>query len=234
MRLVALSDTHNEHSSVQVPDGDVLIFSGDFMTCGYKNNEVISFASWINSKPHKHKIIVAGNHDRLMESYQSQCLSYFSKDVIYLKDSGIVIDGVNFWGSPYQPWFYDWSFNVHRGAPIRKHWDKIPDNTDVLITHGPPYGVLDQMRPEVETWKSKLLIPPTEHLGCEELALAVNRVKPKIHIFGHIHGSYGKQGYTDKEAESLMMPKVSTISYNVSICNEQYHPVNEPFVIDLE
>lgn len=232
MRLVALSDTHTYHREVTVPDGDVLIFGGDLMSSGYKHSEVKDFADWWNNLPHKYKLLVAGNHDRMFETNLEYCLSKFT-GTIYLQDSGIEINGVKFWGSPYQPWFYDWAFNVSRGEVIKKHWDLIPSDTDVLITHGPPYGVLDQARPNGmdSTWGSKIILPPTEHCGCEELGKAVYRIKPKVHIFGHIHGSYGSQGSYPKE---LMIPKSDTRYFNASICNEQYNPANEPHVIDLD
>jgi hypothetical protein len=227
MKIVALSDTHAQHRDVTVPDGDVLLFAGDLMTCGRRFNEVVSFADWFMKQPHKYKILVAGNHDRLFESNQPLCLGEFRNrgNLLYLKDSGTTIDGVKFWGSPYQPWFYDWAFNVHRGAPIKKHWDLIPNDTDVLITHGPPYGILDQAIPTrlESNWSSKLIVHPSEHCGCEELLEAVKRVQPRLHFFGHIHGSYGMDipaGY-------------STAFHNVSICDEQYNPTNEPIVIDL-
>jgi Icc-related predicted phosphoesterase len=223
LKIVALSDTHNEHNEVTVPDGDVLIFAGDFMTCGRRMNEVISFGKWFREQPHKHKILVAGNHDRLMESNFLQCTPYF-EGVNYLRDNYVVIDGVKFWGSPYQPWFYDWAFNVHRGAPIKKHWDLIPNGTDVLITHGPPMGILDQAIPDEmrSTWNGDFIVPATEHVGCEELKIAVDRAHPKFHFFGHIHGSYGTAYYDGMEF------------HNVSICDEQYNPTREPHVVNFE
>lgn len=212
MRIVALSDTHAHHGRVTVPDGDVFVFAGDLMTCGRRWEEVVSFGQWFSSQPHQHKILVAGNHDRLFESRLGVCLSEFS-NVTYLQDSRTEIEGVKFWGSPYQPEFYNWAFNVRRGQAIKKHWDLIPQDTDVLITHGPPYGILDQMAPGGQ-WG-------TDHLGCEELSKQFARISPRVHIFGHIHGSYGVY----KDGISF---------YNVAICDEEYRPVNPVTVIDYE
>jgi len=249
MRIVAISDTHAQHRDVTLPEGDVLVFAGDFMTCGRKFAEVQSFAEWFMSNPHPYKVLVAGNHDRLMENRAELCLNEFltrdsnppGKVFAYLKDSGCEINGIKFWGSPVQPWFCDWAFNVHRGAPIRAVWDKIPNDTDVLITHGPPYGHGDQSWPEpveytYEGCRSRIIRPASEHLGCEELIKAVERVKPKVHIFGHIHGGYRTSGLTEQECERLMLPYngIPTKFYNVAICDEQYSPVNPPTVIDLE
>jgi Icc-related predicted phosphoesterase len=218
MKLAAFSDTHAHHRTVKVPDADVVIFAGDFMTSGYRHSEVKDFGEWFSSLPHKHKILVVGNHDRMFESDAAYCLSKFSSDIIYLEDSEIVINGVKFWGSPYQPWFYNWAFNVHRGDPIKEHWDTISADTDVLITHGPPWGILDMMDPN-GSWKGY------EHLGCEELWKTIHdRLSAKVHIFGHIHGGYGH----DSKSYSKMID-----FYNVAICDEQYRPVNKPFIIEV-
>jgi len=213
MRIVALSDTHSLHNKVTVPDGDVLIHAGDFMNTGYDFNEAKYFAEWWNALPHKTKILVAGNHDRQMESNEKICLRYFN-NTIYLKDSGVMVAGKLFWGSPYQPEFCNWAFNVRRGEFIKKHWDLIPDRTDVLITHGPPMGILDQ----TEGWGN-------QHVGCEELLKRVQQVNPLYHIFGHIHAGYGISVTPETNSR--------TIFRNVSICNEQYQPVHVPHVFDL-
>ena len=221
IKLVVLSDTHGHHRSVEIPDGDVLVFAGDFMTSGYKHQEVKDFGKWFSNQPHRYKILVSGNHDRMVESFPQYCLEKFSKNVIYLQDSGCEINGWNFWGSPFQPEFNNWAFNVPRGTLIRKHWDLIPNDTDILITHGPPYGVLDQ----INTPRSKYF---TEgHLGCEELSKVVNNISPIVHIFGHIHGGYGQliTCYGEDNYSAF---------YNASICNEEYKPVNKPHVIELE
>jgi Icc-related predicted phosphoesterase len=217
MKLVAFSDTHG-HWPKAIPDGDVVIFAGDLMTSGFSKAEVIGFAGRFSDLPHKHKIMVAGNHDRLFETNQVWCRSQFTQDVIHLRDEAFKIDQFKFYGSPVTPWFHNWAFNVPRGKAVKEYWDKIPDDTDVLITHGPPYGIQDKM-----VGKSDPLYDQYEHLGCEELMKAVQRVKPKFHIFGHIHGGRGKY-----EAESLR-----TTFCNVAICNEAYEPVHAPVVIKL-
>jgi Icc-related predicted phosphoesterase len=131
------------------------------------------------------------------------------KGITYLNDSGCEIDGVKFWGSPITPWFHNWAFNRMRGAEIKEHWNLIPDNTNVLITHGPPYGFGD--RP----------FGKHDRVGCEDLMSVVNRVKPKLHVFGHIHGSAGEQFFN------------GTHFVNASVVNEIYSVVNSPVVVDL-
>jgi len=212
MRIIAISDTHTQHRNLKkLPIGDVLIHAGDFMGSGYRHQEVKDFADWFSSQSSKHKILVAGNHDRMLEADEKWCLSKFSPDVIYLKDSGVTIDSVKFWGSPYQPEFREWAFNVSRGY-LHKHWDLIPSDIDVLITHGPSYGVLDKMYEDSK-----------EHLGCPELPERISKlnIKSLTHIFGHIHGGSGHilNGNVD--------------SYNVAQCDEQYIIHNRPAVIDL-
>jgi Icc-related predicted phosphoesterase len=211
-KIVMISDTHARHKQVSVPDGDVLIFAGDLMTCGRKFTQITDFAQWFSAQPHKTKIVIAGNHDRLFQVNPLLCSREFSEDVIYLQDTEVIVDGLKYYGSPWQPAFFDWAFNAQRGADIKRYWDMIPEDTDVLITHGPPYGILDQMYEGYDAFK---------HLGCEELLFAVARVKPRLHVFGHIHSGYGD----DTNGQ--------TIFVNASICDEEYRPVNEPRVITL-
>jgi Icc-related predicted phosphoesterase len=213
IKIVALSDTHGHHRAVNVPDGDVLVFAGDLMTCGRKFSEVRDFADWFNKQPHDNKILIAGNHDHFFEHSPATCIAQF-QNVHYLNDSGINIRGWNFWGSPIQPWFCNWAFNRYRGPDIKKHWDKIPDNTDILITHGPPYGFGDYCNPMPKYNFAG------DKVGCYDLLDAVKRVKPIAHYFGHIHG--GRGIYIDHD---IMNKEGYPVHFdNVSICNEAYEP----------
>ncbi|HND88343.1 MAG TPA: metallophosphatase domain-containing protein, partial [Saprospiraceae bacterium] len=144
MRLVFISDTHSQHGSLQVPEGDVLLHCGDFSKRG-ELDEVGRFLEWFGAQPHLYKVLIAGNHDFLAEEQPDVFASLVPEGVIYLNDSGCRIEGVHIWGSPIQPWFFDWAFNRRRGPDIRRHWDLIPEDTDILLTHGPPYGILDEV-----------------------------------------------------------------------------------------
>ncbi len=208
MKFVFLSDTHSKHDQVTVPEGDCLVHCGDMSSRG-DLYEIEKFSLFIKKLPHKHKIIIAGNHDFSFEDERKQEAEELIKTAgaIYLNDSGTQIEGVNFWGSPVQPWFYAWAFNRERGQEIKQHWDLIPANTDVLMTHGPPYGILDK------TLLGKLV-------GCEELLKKVKEVKPKIHAFGHIHESAG------------VLEKDGTIFINASNLNRQYQYQNPPIELD--
>lgn len=212
MKIVALSDTHGLHLNVKnIPDGDVLIHCGDF--CSWGNiKDAQKFLHWFNAMPHKHKIFIAGNHDVLFEknSGVAKALVRECPELIYLEDTGVCIDGVNFWGSPVTPTFFNWAFNRNRGFAIRKHWEAIPDDTDVLISHGPPHKICD-------TVLRARGFP--DEVGCEELAKRVQQLKLKLHLFGHIHFSGGSEKTFG-----------STIFSNVCLCNEDYRIVNEPKV----
>lgn len=208
MRLVLISDTHGLHGQVKLPDGDVLIHAGDCLNHGTKASELTSFASWFKDQPHKHKLAIAGNHDFFFEQYRAECEAALGPSVTYLEDSGTTIDGLHFWGSPVQPRFFDWAFNRDRGFAINQHWRMIPDDTDVLVTHGPPDMLLDQC-------------PNGRHVGCTDLLARILKVKPKLHVFGHIHHSYGEKYFH------------GTRYVNASQCNEKYRITNDPIVVDL-
>ena len=124
-----------------MPEGDVLIHSGDMTRIGH-SNEIKDFNRWMGEQDYAHKLCIAGNHDMLFEDHPSVARSLIT-NCTYLQDSSVTIDGVKFYGAPWQPEFFSWAFNVPRGPEIAAKWYQIPDDTNVLITHGPPYGILD-------------------------------------------------------------------------------------------
>lgn len=209
MKLVMLSDTHTMHDKVIVPDGDVLVHAGDMALDG-RLSEVQDTLNWLNNQPHQYVVAIAGNHDFALERPRHRKDIDFGR-VIYLENSSANIEGINFWGSPVTPWFHDWAFNVRRGLHIRKVWDEVPDAglVDVLITHGPPYGTLDQSS------------RGGYHLGCEELAERIKISVPLVHVFGHIHGGYGT------------LDNGTTRYFNASVVNEAYQVVNPPQEVEL-
>jgi Icc-related predicted phosphoesterase len=218
MRLVGTSDCHGKLHQATIPEGDVLILGGDILAnhsgdtntdAAIQLNELRELDAYCGNLGFKYVIMIAGNHDWLFE--RNRGAHQVLKNIAYLEDSGIEIDGVKFWGSAHQPWFYDWAFNHPRnGRALEHYWSLIPRDTDVLITHGPPFGILD------------LPFGKGDPAGCELLLTRVKEVKPRVHIFGHIHGSYGKQQIG------------TTLFVNACLCNELYYPVNPPQVIDLD
>lgn len=203
-----IADTHARHRKMRLPKGDVLIHAGDVSYRGEKL-EIEDFLAWFCKQDFEHKIFIAGNHDFLFESAgKKQLDQLIPAEIIYLNDSGTIIDGKNIWGSPITPKFFNWAFNRNRGEAIRKHWEMIPQNTDLLITHGPPYGILDQVANE-------------QHVGCKDLLNTIKQLKPKVHVFGHIHESYG----TTKNLGIKFI--------NASQVNESYDLINKPIIFEL-
>jgi 3',5'-cyclic AMP phosphodiesterase CpdA len=138
MRIVCISDTHLRHEGWSVPAGDLLIHAGDLTRRGGLD-EIAAADAWLGSLPHRHKVIVAGNHDFGFEQRPDEARARV-RSALYLEDAAATVEGLRIWGSPWQPWFMDWAFNLRRGAEIRARWDLIPDGIDVLVTHGPRPG----------------------------------------------------------------------------------------------
>lgn len=208
MKFVAISDTHGQHQKLSLPQGDVLIHAGDVSPKG-TFRQVKDFLSWFSTLDFEYKIFIAGNHDFYFEKADpSEIKHHIPNNIIYLNDSAVEIAGIKIWGSPIQPWFHDWAFNRQRGTEIKKHWDLIPNDVDILVTHGPVYGILDT------TIRG-------EKVGCQELLSKTQEIQPKVHICGHIHEHYG----TYQSAETLFI--------NASILNLRYQIAHQPIVFEL-
>lgn len=204
MKIVAISDTHGR--KIPIPDGDILIHAGDFTSTG-QIHEIVNFNTWLGKLPHPKKIVCAGNHDMFFERDY-----HFAKSLLtnatYLQDDLIEFEGKKIYCSPWTPTFCNWAFMRDRGQSILQKWVNIPAGIDILVTHGPPWGILDTIGRD------------TEHLGCVDLYNEVTtRVKPKIHIFGHIHGGQGR------------VEKNDILFVNASICDEAYVAINKPIDI---
>lgn len=194
MRITLISDTHNNHNELNnlLIGGDVLIHSGDVSSRGTLK-EISEFITWFNSiDSYKQKIFIAGNHDYLFQNEPKQVVDILHKNptIEYLQDNHTFLttdQHIKVWGTPWQPEFSSWAFNLKRGGDeIKEKWSQIPKNTDLLITHGPPFGRLD--------WVTK----DYKNVGSLELSKRLEVVKPKIHVFGHVHEGYGYtfDGYT--------------------------------------
>jgi Icc-related predicted phosphoesterase len=193
VRIVALSDTHGFHRQVLVPAGDILIHAGDLTGRG-SLEEVRDFNAYLGELPHQQKVIIAGNHDWCFEHNPVVARSLLTNG-IYLQDQAVVIAGLTIYGSPWQPWFYDWAFNLPRGAALRAKWARIPGTTDILVTHGPPYGYGDTTDQGISA-------------GCADLLSRIEHVRPKLHICGHIHEGAG------------VRTNGHTTLINASVCDE--------------
>lgn len=210
MKIVAISDTHNNHNGILIPECDILIHAGDESFHGRKD-EIEAFARWFDKQPAKHLVWIPGNHSQGVEAYwpgSKHWLADISPRTNILMNSDVTLDGVKIWGSPVTPWFYDWAWNVERGEAIKKYWDMIPTDTFIVVTHGPPHGILD-------------MTASGENVGCKDLMDAMLRIKPKLMVFGHIHEAHGVFSTPD------------TTFVNASIVNRRYQPVYEPIVVDL-
>ncbi|HEY1186632.1 MAG TPA: metallophosphatase domain-containing protein [Gemmata sp.] len=177
MRIVCVSDTHGHHKRTRVPDGDILVHAGDCTLDG-SLGDLDEFNRWLGALPHEHKVFICGNHDWCFQEQPAEARARVT-NAIYLEDSGCEIAGLKFYGSPWTPFFCDWAFMLQPGAEMAAKWARIPAGLDVLITHGPPDGVLDRNRSGA-------------CCGCRELLYRVLEVKPRVHVFGHIHEAAGQ------------------------------------------
>lgn len=215
MLISVISDTHTRHKEINkdLPGGDLILCAGDISSRGFLY-EIRNFCKYYEKLHYDNCVFIAGNHDFGFEDDPIECRKILEEypTLDYLEDDLLLVgeewdsyeNKIKIYGSPWQPWFYNWAFNLPRnGEYLKEKWDNIPENTDILITHGPPFGILDQT-------------PRGEHVGCELLLERVKQLKPKIHVFGHIHCDYGY--YFDG----------STHFINASVLNEQYEYQNKP------
>jgi Icc-related predicted phosphoesterase len=218
MKISIISDTHTKHKHLtgDLPGGSLLLHAGDISSMGYEH-EIREFAKWYDDLGYDNKIFIAGNHDWGFQNNVDKVKEIvdFYKTITYVQDQSHTIQDdngteVKIWGSPWQPEFYQWAFNLQKnGEELKAKWDMIPEGIDILITHGPAWGMLD----DVEGRRG-------EHLGCELLAERIKVIKPKIHICGHIHSGYGH--YFDGH----------THYFNASVLNERYLYAHTPWNIE--
>jgi len=223
MKITFISDTHSKHNQVtsSLHGGDVIIHAGDISNRGYLT-EIQDFIKWFSKiENYTHKIFIAGNHDfgcqdevlAVEELLRLNPGSEYLYDDLFLigKDEDDYEDMVKVWGSPWQPEFYNWAFNLSRqGAELKEVWSMIPSDVDILITHGPPHGHLDYVD------YSK------QNVGCELLRDRIDLIKPKIHVFGHIHSSYGYKF------------DGTTHFFNAAVLDERYNFTQKPLTVEWD
>ena len=219
MRITMVSDTHNKHKQVtlDLPGGDILLHSGDLTSMGYEH-EIREFCKWFNNiEGYTHKIFIAGNHDLGFQNNVDKVkeILEFYNGITYLQDSEVKVKigderEIKIYGVPWQPEFRAWAFNLPKNGPgLSTKWESIPDDTDILLTHGPAFGILDTIDGR-----------RTENLGCELLAERLQVITPKIHLCGHIHTGFG------------YVRKGGTYHFNASVLNERYVYSQKPMTID--
>lgn len=210
MKICIISDTHNKHKRLgNLPKADVIIHCGDMTSMGH-NHEIIEFMKWFGKLDQfKYKICIAGNHDWLFDTNRLIAREKVPSSVIYLEDQEVILDGIKFYGTPVQLPFMDWAFNKPEERLV-PHWQAIPDDTDVLITHQPPHNIFD--------WS----VYDNIHTGSPSLYFeVVQRIKPKVHCFGHIHSGHGVKVIED------------TTFVNASNLDEDYMCVYDPILIEI-
>jgi 3',5'-cyclic AMP phosphodiesterase CpdA len=232
VRIVCISDTHVPVKLPPIPDGDILIHAGD-LTCDGTYRQVATAGAQLAELPHRHKIVIAGNHDKLFQQdigLARGALGDGHRGITYLQDELGRSKGSSS-TVPWTPRFYGGRFSLSYGVRKRNgpsfgdsgpaawggdrhwrtaaaHWARLPDKIDVLVTHGPPRGILDQT-------------PNGNHMGDADLLEAVKRIRPRLHVFGHIHSHPGRI-----EGEG-------TIFVNAVTCDENYNATRPPIVVDL-
>lgn len=212
-KLCFISDTHTYHNQIDTKSGDILIHSGDATFMG-RRDELRDFIDWYSKQDYKHKIYVPGNHDVGLENdYEERSKWFREAGIVLLNDQSVTIEGLKIHGSPITPTFGRWSFMKDRGYDIRQHWDLIPGDTDILVTHGPAYGFGDIVYG---------MYGPSEHVGCEDLYSKILDVQPKIHAYGHIH----------KGAGCINMG--STEFINASMLDEHYKVAHKPIFREIK
>jgi Icc-related predicted phosphoesterase len=206
MRIVLISDTHGLHRQLEVPGGDLLIHAGDFTFYSKPPSVISDFNNWLGSLPHRHKVVVPGNHEYILEEPRNRGTI---TNATLLVDSGVEVEGLKIWGSPTTP-LYGGAFGMSRPEDRKRHWEQIPDDLDILITHGPPFAILDHGG------------SAERREGCPQLLEAVFRAFPRLHVFGHIHAGYGTLRTSD------------TIFVNASLLGDSGNLDRKPIVIDLQ
>lgn len=215
MRVVAISDTHCGHHELDLPEGDMLVHAGDFLGWGTAP-ELDSFIAWLDAQPFEHKVVVPGNHDRIIEQ-SPLAEKLLARHCTLLIDRVVMIRGFKIYGMPWTPRYLDWSFYHDRESPeMLAVVDRIPKNLDLLITHGPPYGTADATR-------------RAGSVGCEVLdarlrGMAEYGHEPRHHVFGHIHECAGEHDRVYGRC----------VSRNVACLSKSYDVIGSGTVFDLE
>lgn len=218
-RITFISDTHTKHDKINgfLTGGDILVHAGDLTGRGYIT-EIENFMKWYdNINNYDTKVFIAGNHDFGFQDDNQKLRGLLTgyKTIDYLEDDLMMVGEdyetmIKIWGTPWQPEFHNWAFNLPRGEKLKEKWDMIPVDVDILVTHGPAFGKLDYVPYD------------GKNVGCEDLLNRIQEIKPKIHVCGHIHSGRG------------IVFSEGTLYINAAVLNERYEFQNKPIVIDFD
>lgn len=218
-RFVLLSDTHNRHRHVEeahgLPDGDVLVHAGDFTRLG-RAHEIEDFVSWFATRPHQHKVCIAGNHDfGMQEDPHRWATTFRQRGIVYLADAAATVAGWRCYGSPWTPWFHDWAFNARPGDELARICAQVSDDVEILLVHGPPHGILDRVAEPGDR--------EDPHVGSREMLARLSALRDlRLYVCGHIHEAHGQ------------VERDGVLFVNASSLDRRYEPVHAPVVVDLE
>lgn len=246
MKIVHISDTHGKHEAITIPPCDLLVHTGDI---GGRTtiHELNLFLNWFKAQPAECKVFIAGNHDidldekyienipdgwtkSLHEHHVTECKLLLTKypEIVYLENSFYIYKGWKIWGSPISPSFHRnyWAFNADRGEEIKRYWNRIPRDTNILLTHTPPYNIFDDVR----EYKSENEMDA--HVGCKDLSSAITHrlSKLQLHCFGHIHDNYGIMQAPVSNTRRVLFSNGAVLNnrYNVLIYEPPIINLNEP------
>jgi Icc-related predicted phosphoesterase len=211
MNITCISDTHGDHKLLPDIKGDILIHAGDLTGYG-RLSEIKKLDKWFGTLDFKHIICVAGNHDTELQGLPMEIKQELFKNAHYLEDTSIELDGIKIYGSPFTPIFMNWAFMANEET-LKNKWDRIPIDTDIVVTHGPMYGVLDFIDNGYN---------PDPHVGSKSLLGRIMEISPKYHICGHIHDARGIKTIMN------MAQTKETHCVNCSVLDDTYIMKYEP------
>ena len=231
-KIACASDIHGRWREINYPPADILIFAGDIFhnynddhpNANEQFNEAKQLNEFVRTLPYHTVVIIPGNHCWVYEKRSFEEMQNALFNMVLLNSTKALIHGLKFYGEPGTPWFGQWAYSFPRrdlgvGEYAEQVWNKIPEETEILVTHGPAYGIRDRVMDSMSRGRDP-------HVGCPKLRSRLNYLPNlKLHCVGHIHFQYGQ--------ERVQLPNASPLVVNASVCNEGYDPVNPIQVVEV-